>query len=69
MKRAALIVLNVLMFAYGVALVVSMSRLAFTLHTIPFRILAGAIAVGVGALLVRVARNLWADRQRSRVDV
>lgn len=50
--------LNVLGFALGLCLVVSMINLAFNLSTWPFRLLAAAIAIYVAFRLLQVIRSI-----------
>lgn len=51
-------VMDVLAFALGACLVAGMARMAFTLSTWPFRLLAAATAVYVAYRLALVARSL-----------
>jgi hypothetical protein len=51
--------LDAVAFALGAMFIAGMARLAFTLSTWPFRMLAAATAIFLAYRLVQIARSLW----------
>jgi hypothetical protein len=67
--RYALGVLDALAFTVGVVVLLGWVAAAFTAETWPVRILVGAMAVGLGSMLVGVARTWQRPRWLRRVRV
>lgn len=61
-KRTLRAVVDFLIFAFGVALVVSFAHDAFTLRTWPIRVLSGVIALAIAYRLTRAGLGMFQRR-------
>jgi len=68
-KQSLSAALNAFMLLFGLALLASLTRTAFTSESVAFRLLSSALALGLAIMLAKVVSGWWRDlRSRPRAE-